>query len=87
MTFDRRAGVVLLYGGSTTAGQFGDMWQWDGFRWTEIKMTGPTPGRRALHAMAYDAARGKTVLYSGNRGGKVLDDLWEWDGQHWTQIK
>jgi hypothetical protein len=87
MAFDSRAGIVLLYGGSTRAGQFGDMWQWDGHRWTEIKMTGPTPGKRDLHAMVYDAARDRTVLYSGNREGKVLDDIWEWDGKRWTQIK
>ena len=85
LAFDRRAGVVLLYGGSRDGRQFDDLWQWDGVRWTEIKLTGPTPGKRDLHVMAYDAARGKTVLYGGT-GAKVMDDTWEWDGRQWRQI-
>lgn len=87
MAFDRRAGVVLLYGGSVDGSRelFGDMWQWDGERWTEIKLTGPTPGKRALHVMAYDSARGRTVLYGGT-GEKVLDDTWEWDGSNWKRV-
>ena len=86
LAFDRRAGVVLLYGGSREGRQFDDLWQWDGVRWTEIKLTSPTPGKRDLHVMAYDAARGKTVLYGGT-GAKVMDDTWEWDGRQWRQIK
>ena len=86
--FDRRAGVVLLYGGSVDGSRalFGDMWKWDGQRWSEIKLSGATPGKRALHVMAYDEARGKTVLYGGT-GEKVMDDTWEWDGQHWSKIQ
>jgi hypothetical protein len=88
LAFDRRAGVVLLYGGSVDGSRilFDDMWQWEGKRWTEIRLTGPTPGKRAIHVMTYDAARGKTVLYGGT-GQKVLDDTWEWDGKQWAQIK
>jgi hypothetical protein len=88
MAFDRRAGAVLLYGGSVDGSReiFSDMWRWDGERWAEIKLTGPTPGRRALHVMAYDAARGKTVLYGGT-GEKVMDDTWEWDGSRWERVK
>jgi hypothetical protein len=85
LAFDRRAGAVLLYGGSQEGRQFDDLWQWDGQRWTEIKMTGPTPGKRDLHVMAYDAARNRTVLYGGT-GEKVLDDTWEWDGKVWLQV-
>ncbi len=91
MTFDRRAGVVLLYGGNSggRAGmseEHGDMWQWDGEHWTEIPLTGPTPGPRSLHAMAYDAARGVTVLYGGSSNGELMSDTWEWDGHRWQRI-
>lgn len=87
MAFDRRAGVVLLYGGSVDGSRelFDDLWQWDGQRWTEIKLTGVSPGKRALHVMTYDAARGRTVLYGGT-GEKVLDDTWEWDGRLWQRV-
>jgi hypothetical protein len=88
MAFDVRAGVTLLYGGSTDGRDgLADMWRWDGRRWSEIPLTGPTPGRRALHAMAYDAARGRTVLFGGNGDGRVLDDTWEWDGARWHRVR
>ena len=87
MAFDSKAGVVLLYGGGTRAGQLDDMWQWDGRRWSQIAVTGETPGKRELHAMAYDPARGRTVLYGGNHDGKVVDDMWEWDGKQWTRVQ
>jgi hypothetical protein len=84
--YDSGAGVVLLYGGSTTREkQFDDMWEWNGKNWRQIELTGPTPGKRSLHAMVYDVGRNKTVLYGGNRDGKVMHDLWEWDGKKWTQ--
>jgi hypothetical protein len=88
MAFDRRAGVVLPYGGGNADSrvQFDDLWQWDGRRLAEIRMTGPPPGKRDLLVMAYDAARGNTVLYGGT-GEKVLDDTWEWDGRWRGRVK
>ena len=70
MVFDERAGVVLLYGGSAAHrdAPLSDMWQWDGERWTEIRMTGPTPGHRYQPVMVYDRARDRTVLYGGIGG-------------------
>jgi len=61
------------------------MWQWDGKRWTEIRLSGPTPGYRYQPVMVYDRARGKTVLYGGLEGSR--DDTWEWDGRQWTAIR
>jgi hypothetical protein len=26
--------------------KLGDMWKWDGAQWTEIKLTGKTPGKK-----------------------------------------
>ena len=91
MTFDSRAGVVLLYGGGFTDGTNSvrrqDMWKWDGTRWSEIPMVGPTPGPRNGYAMAYDGARGRLVLYGGfGAGPSALEDTWEWDGARWTEI-
>ena len=86
MVFDERAGVVLLYSGAAAHrdAPLEDMWQWDGTRWTEIRLSGPTPGYRYQPVMAYDRARGKTVLYGGIQGSR--NDTWEWDGRQWSEI-
>lgn len=55
--------------------------------WIEITLTGPTPGARVAHAMAYDRRRQRLGLYGGFSGGPALDDTWEWDGANWTEIK
>jgi hypothetical protein len=77
-----RAGVVLLYGGAAAHrnAPLSDMWQWDGSRWTEIPVTGPTPGHRYQPVMVYDRARERTILYGGIGGP---GDTWEWDGRRW----
>jgi hypothetical protein len=96
MAYDRRRGVVVMYGGAqmTSDGQTAhleDMWQWDGNRWAEIRMSGPTPGRRYSPAMAFDASRGRIVLHGGlevkGRGQyTAFADVWEWDGSRWTHL-
>ncbi len=86
MVFDERDGVVLLYSGAGAhrGAPLGDMWKWDGQRWTEIPLSGPTPGHRYQPVMIYDRARGKTVLYGGSPESKT--DTWEWDGRQWKEI-
>jgi hypothetical protein len=91
MAFDESEGVVLLYGGGFTDGtnslRRADMWRWDGARWSEVVMRGPTPGPRVGHAMAFDRARGRLVLFGGfGDGGALLGDTWEWDGRTWTEV-
>ena len=85
MVFDERAGVVLLYSGAAAHrdAPLSDMWQWDGARWSEVPLEGPTPGYRYQPVMVYDRARGRTVLYGGIGGP---GDTWEWDGQRWRQL-
>jgi hypothetical protein len=85
MAFDEREGVVLLYGGAAAhrGAALGDMWRWDGKRWTEIVLTGATPGHRYQPVMVYDRARARTVLHGGLGGPH---DTWEWDGQRWRQV-
>ena len=87
MVFDERAGVVWLYSGAAAHrdAPLSDMWQWDGTRWSEVQLTGRTPGHRYQPVMVYDRARGKTVLYGGLQDAK--DDTWEWDGREWREIQ
>jgi len=97
MAFDSRRGVVVMYGGAQMTADrqtahLEDMWEWDGRRWTELKLTGPTPGRRYSPAMAFDPGRGRIVLHGGlevkGRGEfTAFDDVWEWDGSSWTKVQ
>jgi hypothetical protein len=85
MAYDERAGVVLLYSGAAAHrdAPLSDMWRWDGVRWTEVPLTGATPGHRYQPIMVYDRARAKTVLCGGIGGP---NDTWEWDGQRWARV-
>jgi hypothetical protein len=97
MAYDSRRQVVVMYGGAKMTADrqtehLEDMWQWDGDRWTEIKLTGPTPGKRYSPAMAFDPSRNRIVLHGGievkgRNERTVFDDVWEWDGSAWTQIR
>jgi hypothetical protein len=87
IAFDSRRGRVVLFGGHNRAGERGnrlaDTWEWDGKRWTEIKVTGPSPRNSA--AMVYDSGRGKIVLFGGSTRESVSGETWEWDGKQWTE--
>ena len=77
---------LVLFGGATSTVNgrpvyLGDTWEWDGNRWTERSVVGPS-GRNG-HAMA--TLDGKVVLYGGWDGQRLGGDTWEWDGNVWTQ--
>jgi hypothetical protein len=90
MVFDRRAGVVLMWGGTTGNEHRDDLWQWDGRTWKEITVTTPRPSKRTGASMAYDARRQRVVLFGGRirENGRVRDsdEMWEWDGQRWILV-
>ena len=89
LVYDPHKNVVVLYGGWSKSGErkLGDMWQWDGSSWREIKLTGDNPGKRGGHGMAYDVNRKKIVLFGGDTQQGVLNDTWEWDGIRWSRMK
>lgn len=85
MVYDERREVVLLYSGAAAHrdAPLSDMWQWDGTRWTEIRLTGATPGHRYQPVMVYDRKRDRTVLYGGMGSDSAT---WEWDGGRWSAV-
>lgn len=93
MAWDGVSSALVLYGGAARSGELGDMWKWDGTRWAEIRLSGPSPGPRQGHAMVYDPARRRVVLYGGSACPmrstpcNFFDDTWEWDGTTWTRLK
>ena len=90
-SYDSKRNKLVLFGGlhyrGSDAGKLmGDTWEWDGSKWSEMKVAAPQA--RAWHSMAYDAARERTVLFGGNTdfGQTSFADTWEWDGNKWTKI-
>ena len=55
--------------------------------WTQ-SLTGPQPGGRSLHGMAYDSARQRTIMFGGwdYPNGLFNPQTWEWDGAAWSQV-
>ena len=82
IAYDSARGVTVLFGGETTAGRFGDTWEWNGQVWSLRSTSGPSA--RCFHAMAYDSARSKVVLFGGNDSQGMDRETWEWDGTAWT---
>jgi hypothetical protein len=81
------AGVVTIFGGSSTAHWEGDeLWALRGQRWLrETRHT--TPVARRYPAMAYDPSRNRTVMFGGAGGpfGDSLADTWELDDADWVE--
>lgn len=95
MAYDSLRGRLVLFGGNRVL--FGtddgdtfldDTWEWDGRRWTQVKL--PGPAARAEAAIAFDSKRGCIVMFGGySRTKDVITrfgDTWEWNGAHWTQL-
>jgi hypothetical protein len=89
IAFDSRRGRVVLFGGHNRTGEvgsrLGDTWEWDGKRWTQVKVTGPSP--RSGAAQVYDSLRGKIVLFGGSTQREVSGETWEWDGKRWVETR
>lgn len=80
MSYDRRRGVVVLFGGvDLSLSWFNDTWEWDGVRWQQRLSPNPPPAGSAQ--MAYDDNRAVTVLSVTNQQNK---ETWEWNGVTWT---
>jgi hypothetical protein len=87
IAFDGYRGRVVLFGGYnlTKSGRtrLGDTWEWDGSRWTQIKVAAPSPRNGA--AQVYDSNRRRTILFGGSTEEGVSGETWEWDGKQWRE--
>jgi hypothetical protein len=87
IAFDARRGRVVLFGGHnrTSEGRvrLGDTWEWDGKKWTQINVTGPS--KRNGAAQVYNSESAKIVLFGGATQEGVSGETWEWDGKQWLQ--
>jgi hypothetical protein len=85
MVYDRKRDRTVLFGGYRVQNgqreRFGDLWEFDGTRWTEVKSDGPDPRNGA--AMTYDIDRNVSILYGGSG---LKTDTWQWNGHSWSTI-
>ncbi|MFZ9886941.1 MAG: Kelch repeat-containing protein [Myxococcota bacterium] len=101
--YDPRAGRMIIFGGTTAipvecnfpAAEYTDE-TWAFFDRCGIwkQLTGPSPGLRSRHMMAYDSGAHRALLYGGRyRAGTtglytVFGDLWELDlgADSWSEL-
>jgi hypothetical protein len=87
MAFDSARKRIVLFGGYNRSddlmNRLGDTWEFDGEKWIELDVNGPS-GRNSA-ALAYDTYRSKIVLFGGRAEPGVSGETWEWDGKLWTQ--
>lgn len=88
MAFDAGRGVVVLFGGWTSAGRTvlnNDVWEYDGVQWRQSSLQMPSP--RADHSIAYDRQRQEFVLFGGRALNAspvtALGDTWTLSGGEW----
>jgi hypothetical protein len=97
MVFDEQRNTVLLFGGSARRAQhpgglavfehpLSDSWEWDGTKWSQIKVKGPEP--RYGHKMVYDTKNETILLFGGYDEKTLFNDTWIWDGKiaRWSKV-
>lgn len=88
MVYVEHEGKTLLFGGYSFEDEksirFGDTWTWDGQRWKQLQVEGPSP--RSSASMAYDPMRRTVLLYGGHSYAGRPTDTWSWDGRRWSLL-
>jgi hypothetical protein len=80
MCYDAKNGIVLLFGGDSgdwpNYTYHKDTWIWNGSKWTELKISGPSS--RSDHRMVYDPTKGNIFLFGGDdpKAWSALRDSW-----------
>jgi hypothetical protein len=106
MWYDPLAHKTLIYSGvgreniDEHVTRFEDMWSFDGTNWTEVTMSGETPGIRFGSQIVVDPNTNKVLLFGGLRATidpvtennitqTYMNDTWVWDGgqSKWTKIE
>ncbi|MDX2148659.1 MAG: immunoglobulin domain-containing protein [Planctomycetota bacterium] len=83
VAFEASTGRTILFGGTGNGGAlFNDTWSFDGFSWTQVATTGPSPREGAN--LTFDAARNRIVLFGGGTATGQSAETWEWDGSAWS---
>jgi flagellar hook capping protein FlgD/galactose oxidase-like protein len=79
--YDPVRDVMLVFGGSTSAGRVNDVWQLSlgaTPTWTALAPAGTLPNARSRHSAIYDPIRDRMVVFGGlaPTGSTTTNDLW-----------
>jgi hypothetical protein len=90
MGYDRAHGLLVLFGGMSTAAPgfsyFGDTWTWDGTAW-KPRSPATVPKPRASASMAWDSNSGRLIMFGGATDNNAsFNATWSWDGNDWTLL-
>jgi hypothetical protein len=91
MVFDERRGRTVIFGGTgpyqedQRPPRLGDVWEFDGRRWSAREFANG-PGPRTSPGATYDSKRGVTIIFGGVDGSGFLGDLWAWTGLEWRKL-
>src|SRR5688572_17042120 len=62
----------------------GELWTWDGRRWSLVPGSGSGPSKRIVGSAAFDVRRNRIVSFGGSHSSRgMLADTWEWNGAAW----
>jgi hypothetical protein len=91
MVFDERRGRTVIFGGTgpykedQPPPRLGDVWEFDGRRWSARGFANG-PGPRTSPGATYDSKRGLTVIFGGVDSSGFVGDLWAWTGAEWRRL-
>jgi serine/threonine protein kinase len=84
--FDRATGRLVIHGGTTMGRReatLGDVWAWDGKRWSKLDATGG-PWTRAWHVLVEVPERGWLLSVGGRDvAADAKDPVWILEGERW----
>lgn len=84
--FDPIRKTLLLFGGYDGNKTYGDVWEWNGTEWRELKLDAP-PAVRESYAVAVDKKKNQAVMFGGYGETDLLNDTWTWNGESWQEIE
>ena len=87
LAYDSVRGRTVLFGGTSRlapdAPSHGDTWEWDGARWQQSDVSGPSA--RDHIAMDYDPIHHVVVMHGGGTGPDAPGETWTFDGRAWKR--
>jgi len=81
---------TLVFGGGDQERTFGDLWSWDGKRWTSLDRPGTAPAPRRRPSLVWDPRGEQLLLHAIGTDGETIAgarEVWSWtDADGWRRV-